>query len=1212
MARRPLTLLFFCFASVVLLACGDDDHGASPSDGGVDYVLHDPPSWGDGSVVEAGPDALAPVFCPPARSNEPLPARAQVTSSTAVAGDRPVFTRDLYSSFESFCGACHVETALGGFEGQRINFDNFPDLIAQEALDRIMTEDLELVMPKPVAGGKQWSLRTPDDPVYQFAMLLQAWLDAGRPRDLFWIAGEATDGGSAYVFPVDLATNLTNIGNCIPEANVVGTETDRSAELDAFFEQTTELPLELTETDLTTFDSATLARYGIIAFAPQYPLWSDDAGKIRHIRVPRGQSIHFDGARQEFDIPPNTRFYKTFLKPVIDSEGNERFRKIETRLIVSRPDDCSVTPCRATALMGAYIWNEEETSATLLAEPLRSGEPFRDKMLTYVTDEVRAAEVRDQPGELAQVTRHYAVPGKDRCIQCHMGSSSASFVLGFTPLQVNMRAYVAEADLSAPAAELQGHGVLAESAPGEDELTQLERLIAYGIVTGMTSPSEVKSLKDSQDVPPRNGYELQAQAYLLGNCAHCHNPRGFPTITNPELLDRLDFYPDADGGIFGFPLDRTSPRIRRGIDADIDIPYITPSLYDIECTNGCTQALHYAAKYVTTLDGRGRIYVKAPWRSLVYRNVETPFTYTDHFAMFPHMPLNTPGFDCRAPRILGDWMVSMPARLRDPSVDEATNVDVQPYVEVLPSEAGFADAVTAARDRLVQYHDGFRYDYCPEGSDIQDPEVLSGRYLTPYDYGYMVDGNPFVTWPDNVPDRPHWFVTDPTETPGDWTPRRPDWADILIRDNRLLPENQDKVLAMSDTERAVVELIESADIRLTQELRSFALAEQPFGFWLNDQGACDSILQSQPTITSLETSGAPLPLWAETPAAQLRPADPIYSLAPGPAVFTNICINCHGPEGNGQSNLASTILNITGGDTRVANLRDGILGPASAPGTARERVFGAAATQLGIQPDDMAVRYLIWMGLGGTQRVIPPEALINVGNTRILGEVRNWAQPPEISANMLQTARRICLSALPEPGTHFGSVNFIDIVTGPDHGATSLIEQNGDAEMWERLCTFGQKAPVRVLQTPWDSPSRRFFIASVDGGRYALYDADAYGARPVMTRQGIVTGVSTGEPFPWCILRPTDPAELAIAQAFLSQPENLVSGQPVPFCPNPDELSPPLTWAEMLLTAEERDQWALRGAMNAGMAVFVYLDAIAKGQTKPKLQFNQCQSLSAN
>ena len=50
-----------------------------------------------------------------------------------------------------------------------------------------------------------------------------------------------------------------------------------------------------------------------------YPLWSDNAGRCKFIRVPRGQSVRFDAATQTFTIPLNTRFYKTFLKEVIDA-----------------------------------------------------------------------------------------------------------------------------------------------------------------------------------------------------------------------------------------------------------------------------------------------------------------------------------------------------------------------------------------------------------------------------------------------------------------------------------------------------------------------------------------------------------------------------------------------------------------------------------------------------------------------------------------------------------------------------------------------------------------------------------------------------------------------------------------------------------------------------------------------------------------------------
>src|SRR5215467_10322955 len=97
--------------------------------------------------------------------------------------------------------------------------------------------------------------------------------------------------------------------------------------LDAFFASATELPQRLDQTDLITFDSEALARTGVISFAPAYPLFSDNARKMRHIRVPRGQSLRFDKERQEFTIPANTRVYKTFLKKVIDANGEERYRK---------------------------------------------------------------------------------------------------------------------------------------------------------------------------------------------------------------------------------------------------------------------------------------------------------------------------------------------------------------------------------------------------------------------------------------------------------------------------------------------------------------------------------------------------------------------------------------------------------------------------------------------------------------------------------------------------------------------------------------------------------------------------------------------------------------------------------------------------------------------------------------------------------------------
>src|SRR6185295_8674865 len=100
----------------------------------------------------------------------------------------------------------------------------------------------------------------------------------------------------------------------------------------------------------------------------------------------------------------------------------------------------------------------------------------------------------------------------------------------------------------------------------------------------MDSPADVTPLEESQAPrKPRTEYELTAQAYMLGNCAHCHNPRGFPSTKDPELKNVLDFFPGpgSNHGIFEFPLDRMSPVRVRGAKQDVPVPYITPSLRDL-------------------------------------------------------------------------------------------------------------------------------------------------------------------------------------------------------------------------------------------------------------------------------------------------------------------------------------------------------------------------------------------------------------------------------------------------------------------------------------------------------------------------------------------------------------------------------------------------------------------------------------------------------
>src|SRR5262249_46845567 len=156
-----------------------------------------------------------------------------------------------------------------------------------------------------------------------------------------------------------------NIGSCIPDKQMVAMDPTDMDQMDTLFAQATELPPTLDKTDLTTLDSEELAKIGVISYAPTYPLYTDGAGKMRYVRVPRGMSIKLNKTTQQFQIPANTRFYKTFLKQIVDANNNTTWRKMETRVIVSRPDTNNADGSAAAqnALYGTYVWNDDESQA---------------------------------------------------------------------------------------------------------------------------------------------------------------------------------------------------------------------------------------------------------------------------------------------------------------------------------------------------------------------------------------------------------------------------------------------------------------------------------------------------------------------------------------------------------------------------------------------------------------------------------------------------------------------------------------------------------------------------------------------------------------------------------------------------------------------------------------------------------------------------------
>jgi hypothetical protein len=133
---------------------------------------------------------------------------------------------------------------------------------------------------------------------------------------------------------------------------------------------------------------------GLIAFTPQYALWSDGAAKRRWLRLPAGAAIDARDA-DVWRFPRGTRLWKEF------SHGG---RPVETRYIEHGLD--------GRWRYATYAWNAEGTDADLV--PARG---------------VPAWPVAQAPGGV------YALPSVADCQACH--ESNAVPVLGFSALQLS-------------------------------------------------------------------------------------------------------------------------------------------------------------------------------------------------------------------------------------------------------------------------------------------------------------------------------------------------------------------------------------------------------------------------------------------------------------------------------------------------------------------------------------------------------------------------------------------------------------------------------------------------------------------------------------------------------------------------------------------------------------------------------------------------------
>jgi hypothetical protein len=581
-------------------------------------------------------------------------------------------------------------------------------------------------------------------------------------------------------------------------------------------------------------------------------------------------------------------------------------------------------------------------------------------------------------------------------------------------------------------------------------------------------------------------------------------------------------------------------------------------------------------------------------------------------------------------------MVSIPAARKHPEIPEyafnqtasvfggsVVDPSEQPYVEVLPGDPRYDDAVAAAQKRL----DLLVYGIGPTGVDAgtgagpSQSLVPTGPKTQAYsrwgDPGRTEDildpgvlGNPACTlvplplqsgagaaYPVTaIPEHCHWVITDATQSQANWEPRNGEWTTTLAK-GMAIPPNLSCGQAAASVAQAAVD--QQTAVNFLQNLEPLSTVKAalttlvPFGLWQVKPG-CHFAPSTAPPVSSFAANP---PAWMSA-VDNLSPDAPVYMSTPGEAVFKMICINCHGAKADSSGRLADNLATMTGGHAIVADFRDGLFGPVGTTYANIHRVFGVSSVPAGsswtdssIDDFDRAARYMAWMALGGTKVVIPAGILQIVSITKVLDRFRLAAPAgQQISANMLSTAKGLCKALLgcnAEQGESCG-FNPAHVL----HYSNTLIQFNGDAELWMRLCSLNNPPPIHVIggedpatrgnsiDAPFDSTGAYL----PQGGTADLINPSSYpqGA-PVGGNASVNQGLGPDNYFPWC-------------QSSLVAPADRGPGYPA--CP---------TSGILPFTADDAEKWTVRGAINAGLAVFLYVKSLETSDPPP--DYDQCEQL---
>ncbi|MBM3833207.1 MAG: c-type cytochrome [Verrucomicrobia bacterium] len=255
-----------------------------------------------------------------------------------------------------------------------------------------------------------------------------------------------------------------------------------------------EFPRKLSESGLFASVQNHTPAPGVIPFSVIAPMWSDGAQKERFLALPGESKIEFDGITYPQPSPGAPHGWKfpdgTVLAETISLEmekGNPASRRrVETRILHHERVGGSENVGDQIWHGYSYVWNDEQTEATLLENP-------------QGVDRTFAIRDADAPGGQRQQTWH--VPGRTECIVCH--NMAAKYALGVNTLQMN-RDHKYSGVTDNQLRTLEHIGAFEKPLPARPE--ELPRLVNYA--------DRTQSLSE------------RARSYLHANCAHCHRKWG--------------------------------------------------------------------------------------------------------------------------------------------------------------------------------------------------------------------------------------------------------------------------------------------------------------------------------------------------------------------------------------------------------------------------------------------------------------------------------------------------------------------------------------------------------------------------------------------------------------------------------------------------------------------------------------------------------------